>query len=389
MKFLNDLLTKLYPPVKPIEPGIFSYRPEATGTFPYPMHLRIESEQDALLILNASTVLHLNQTAAEYLYHYIQGLTREEIIRRMGQRYRMSKEVIMTDFDDLFDRLTLLMETPDLDPVSFLDFERDTPHSSDLSAPYRIDLALTYRYGDDSSGDKHLNQRVKQDLTREQWIQVLDRAWQAGIPHVVFTGGEPTLCDFLPDLIAHAEANGQVTGLLTNGIRLADAAFARNLLEQGLDHIMIVLDPADERCWQAIHFVMPEDVYVTIHLTISRKDTTHYQQILERLIALDVQSLSLSAVSADLQETLAAVNEFAVYKGVTMVWDVPVPYSTMNPVTLEAEAEGQALDVNNLASLYVEPDGDVLDTQGATHVFGNLLKDDWETIWNNVTHPTS
>jgi MoaA/NifB/PqqE/SkfB family radical SAM enzyme len=61
----------------------------------------------------------------------------------------------------------------------------------------------------------------------------------------------------------------------------------------------------------------------------------------------------------------------------------------MNPVTLEAEAEGQALDVNNLASLYVEPDGDVLDTQGATHVFGNLLKDDWETIWNNVTHPTS
>ncbi len=47
---------------------------------------------------------------------------------------------------------------------------------------------------------------------------------RSGIPHVVFTGGEPTLRDDLPELIAHAERNGQITGLNTNGRRLADRA---------------------------------------------------------------------------------------------------------------------------------------------------------------------
>ena len=42
----------------------------------------------------------------------------------------------------------------------------------------------------------------------------MDKAWAAGIPHITFTGGEPTLRDDLPALIAHAEKIGQVTGLL-------------------------------------------------------------------------------------------------------------------------------------------------------------------------------
>jgi MoaA/NifB/PqqE/SkfB family radical SAM enzyme len=44
---------------------------------------------------------------------------------------------------------------------------------------------------------------------------MLDRLWQLGIPHIVFTGGEPTLRPDLPDLIAHAERNGQIAGLNT------------------------------------------------------------------------------------------------------------------------------------------------------------------------------
>ena len=53
----------------------------------------------------------------------------------------------------------------------------------------------------------------------------------------VFTGGEPTLRDDLPELVAHAQRNGQITGLNTNGRRLASRKFIEELVEAGLDHV--------------------------------------------------------------------------------------------------------------------------------------------------------
>ncbi len=49
-----------------------------------------------------------------------------------------------------------------------------------------------------------------------------------------------------------------------------------------------------------------------------------------------------------------------------LVWDLPVPYSSNNPVSLELEKEGNQAFVEGAgkAWLYVEPDGDVLPAQG-------------------------
>ena len=62
---------------------------------------------------------------------------------------------------------------------------------------------------------------------------------------MVFTGGEPTLRADLPELIAHAEINGQITGLNTNGRRLSDRRFVESLVEAGLDHVQITLESHD------------------------------------------------------------------------------------------------------------------------------------------------
>ena len=40
---------------------------------PYRLHLRLRSDGSGLLVLNASTVLQLNPTAAEYAFHFIKG----------------------------------------------------------------------------------------------------------------------------------------------------------------------------------------------------------------------------------------------------------------------------------------------------------------------------
>jgi MoaA/NifB/PqqE/SkfB family radical SAM enzyme len=47
--------------------------------------------------------------------------------------------------------------------------------------------------------------RVTRELSQEEWQQILQKAWDAGIPHVIFTGGEPTLRPDLVNLILFAE----------------------------------------------------------------------------------------------------------------------------------------------------------------------------------------
>jgi MoaA/NifB/PqqE/SkfB family radical SAM enzyme len=70
--------------------------------------------------------------------------------------------------------------------------------------------------------------------------------------------------------------------------------------------------------------------------------------------------------------------------GVPLVWDLPAPYSNLNPLALELETPPQGA---GRAFLYVEPDGDVLPGQGIDHVLGNLLRDDWASIWAATKQP--
>ena len=45
-----------------------------------------------ILIVNAATVLHLNQTAAEYAYYLVrQNLDAETVAEKMAQRYRTDR----------------------------------------------------------------------------------------------------------------------------------------------------------------------------------------------------------------------------------------------------------------------------------------------------------
>ena len=58
---------------------------------------------------------------------------------------------------------------------------------------------------------------------------------------MIFTGGEPTLHPALPELIAFADRQGHIVGLNTNGRRLAERAYGRELVRAGLNHVQIPL----------------------------------------------------------------------------------------------------------------------------------------------------
>ena len=381
MTSIRENIRRLFEPARPLPPGTYHYQAPLEDPRDYRLHLRIEPNGNGLLIVNASTVLHLNQTATEYAYYLVQNLPEEQVVKTITFRYRIGKDQARQDYRTFIEQIDTLINTPDLDPVTYLGFDRTEPFPADITAPYRLDCALTYHLREEAFSGAAPQERVERELNTAEWKAILDKTWEAGIPHIVFTGGEPTLREDLFDLIEYAEAHGQVTGLMTDGIRLAEAAYLQSLLRTGLDHLTIILQPQLKEEWQALEMVLEADIFVAIHLTITPQNSSEIHSLLKRLAEMGVKAVSLSASSPALSQILEAAREYEASLNLELIWNLPVPYSVLNPVSLETEGQEQ-IEGAGRAWMYVEPDGDMLPGQGIQRKLGNLLRDPWEVIWN-------
>jgi MoaA/NifB/PqqE/SkfB family radical SAM enzyme len=399
---LREKLKSWFAPIEPLSKEILHFQTPPDADQQYRLHLRVEGDGRGLLVVNAATVLHLNQTAAEYARLLIQGVNEEEAARAIAKRYRVGRAQAEDDYRRLREHILTLATTVDLDPVTYLDMERVEPFSADTSAPYRVDLALTYRLDEAGTLDPEARKRVDRELATEEWQQALSRLWEAGVPHVCFTGGEPTLREDLVALVRHAEELGQVTGLLTDGRRLREQAYLDALLLAGLDHLQITLASHQPKVHDAIvgqagaweeadaglRKAVAGDIYVVAHIVVTPTNASSVGETVAYLAELGVPAVALSsplrAASEEeqkrLRNALEEAQDVAHRQGLTLIWDLAAPYSHVNPVEVEAEL---APEQSVRQHLYVEPDGDVLPAQGYNVVLGNLLQDTWEAIWEN------
>lgn len=381
-KTINQLL-HYFEPLPPIPAGIYNTQNIPLLSNVQKAFLRVESDGTGVLILNASIVLHLNPVAVDMAYGIILGLNEPDIIGNIVRKYRVSRVIAKKDFTEFLQKLATLTQRTDLDPEEFIEIERKTPYQTvHLSAPYRIDCALTYRLSDSTRGGYTPEKRVKQELTTPQWKEIIRKSWEAGIPHVIFTGGEPTMREDLTELIAFTENNGQVCGLITDGLKLNDENYLEHLLQSGLDHVLITLDMAQEQSWNAINNVAAKDIFTVVHLTLSVNNQNSINEIVQRLLAAKINAISLSITDQLDVELLSIARDLCTANGLKLVWDLPVPYSKFNPIAIDMVNE-QIVDGAGRAWVYVEPDGDVLPAQGINVVLGNFLEDDWNTIWQN------
>jgi hypothetical protein len=370
-------ITNRFAKVAPLPEGTH-HKHAAEDEKPYRLHLRLRADGSGILILNASTVMQLNPTAAEYAYHFIKGTPPEDAAKEIASRYNIKWKDALADFTSFAERIHTLISTPDLDPASYLDFERAQPHTADSTM--RLDCALTYRLPAGDHTEHAPVKRVERELTTTEWQTILDKAWHAGIPHIIFTGGEATLREDLPILIAHAEKNGQVCGLLTDGLKLAEKEYLETLLQTGLDHVLLILQPDEPLSWKAIETIVPQDIFITVHLTINKENVNQAESILQKIARLGVENISLSAADNDLVDEMLELQGTTQSLRLNLRWDLPVPYSASNPVTIET-VDDEVPPGAGKTWMYLEPDGDVLPAQGeADKVLGNFLNDDWEVI---------
>jgi radical SAM protein with 4Fe4S-binding SPASM domain len=373
------------------------------------LHLRVNPDLSGFLVINAAKMIWLNQSALAMTYLYLNHVSREEALKSLRDTFRIDKKSLADDYDVTVTTLkALLDEKSGACPICDLGLAVDMPFSSNLEAPYRMDLALTYRCNLDCAHCYNARPRNYPELSTDEWKKVIDRLWAAAIPHVVFTGGEPILREDLPELIAYAEKTGMVTGLNTNGTRLADRALLDRLIEAGLDHVQITLESHDPRihesmvrregAWtqtvEGLRNVVNSKLYMMTNTTLLSNNSALLGATLDFLAAEKVPTVGLNAliysgkgaqVATGLrEEDLPALLELAIAKTTQnhqrLIWYTPTQYCHFDPMMLDLGIKGCTAAYYNMC---VEPDGKVIPCQSYYEPVGSILTDRWESIWNH------
>ena len=78
-------------------------------------------------------------------------------------------------------------------------------------------------------------------MHKDLMFDLIDLCGEGGVKKVVFLGGEPLIYPFLSDGLKRCKENGMLSEITTNGRLLSDKTLLDNLLQAGLDSVMLSL----------------------------------------------------------------------------------------------------------------------------------------------------
>lgn len=398
-----------------VRPGLHIYNinsPNGRRRF----HLRVNADGSAVLLVDVTDVIHLNPAGALLMHLALNAASVARAAAVLRNRFhRVSRNESRVQAERIYALVERLMRATGPCLTCGLDQVVWSPlFSVSVSAPYKADLALSYGCNNACGHCYNLvrDHRLQLDrmslpLAPSQWPRVLERLAIIGIPHVIFTGGEPTLVRELPELIREAAHLGLVAGLNTNGRRLADRQFAASLHAAGLDHVQITLEshrPAVHNAMTGansfdetlcgIQNALAVGLHTITNTTLTRQNIDHAGQIVEFLHAQGLRTFAMNGMihagsgrdnsdtlpTEALAPVLADVRDRALRLGMRFLWYTPTEYCRLSPVELEL---GPRRCNAGEYSICIEPNGDVLPCQSYYTPVGNIVRDGWETIWQS------
>ncbi len=372
------------------------------------LHLRVEQDGNGLLMVNAARAYHLNPTATAMAYWSLNGHNENEILQSLQKNFDISKDQCIEDAQSFLSQMEIITDPDEACPLCELDVDLDLPFSHTPSAPYRMDIAITYQCNNDCTHCYNARVRNFPHLSKQEWFSVIDKIWSLGIPHIVFTGGEPTIYKHLPELIQYTENKGIITGINTNGRNLAKEPLLKELISAGLDHVQITLESSDPQihdemvnrpgAWEetvaGIKNVVNSDLYMMTNTTMLKTNYHTLSDTLDFLADLEVPTIGLNALiysgkgkdvgtglsQAQLEPLLDIAKQKTTQNNQKLIWYTPTQYCRFNPITNELGVKGCTASLYNMC---IEPNGDVLPCQSYYFSLGNILHNTWNSIWNH------
>lgn len=300
--------------------------------------------------------------------------------------------------------------------------ERLSIHSyaKNMTAPHRMDLMVSAMT--DTKGGWKCNQKCTfcyaagqkmsstEELTTSQWKRIIDKLWAARVPMVTFTGGEPTMRDDLAELVGHAKKF--VTRVNTNGIKVTPELSGK-LADAGLDsmqftlysysaeiHNSLVGASRFEDTVAGIKNALAEGIDVSINTPLCKKNAD-YVKTLEFAKSLGVRFVTASGLILTGNADINHEEYDLTSRELASIITEAKRYCDENEMEIDFTSPGlidkgilESLGMNApmcgacLSNMAIAPDGTVVPCQswlGSDSALGNILTDDFASIWNNKT----
>ncbi len=398
-------------PLRVFEPGLHTYPIELNGG-QRRVHLRVHEDGSGVLFIDVTDVIHLNATAVQMVGLALEEMPMAEAERRLARQYHnVSGTVLRDGLTHMYDIVEKLKESTGCPTCAIApELEFRPVFSTPVTAPYKADVALTYACNNACPHCYNEPDRFTMpSLSTDDWFRVLEQLNRIGIPHLILTGGEPTLLPNLPVIVRRANRLGHIVGMNSNGRRLSDRVLVDSLVEAGLNHVQITL----ESCYPAVHDKMvgtPGAFHETVsgikealdaglhtitNTTLTRQNQDHVLDIVHFLYKLGLKTFAMNGMIyagggsstpdaipvEEMKAILAAVRDEAEALDLRFLWYTVTDYCRLSPLEL-----GLSPKRCNAAeySICIEPNGDVLPCQSYYVSAGNILADPWESIWNSA-----
>ena len=285
-----------------------------------------------------------------------------------------------------------------------------------MNAPHRMDAMVSAMTKD---GKWHCNQKCvhcyaagqklsdEEELSTEEWKAIIDKCRAACIPQITFTGGEPTMREDIFELISYAR--WFISRLNTNGIKLTED-YCRKLHEAELDSVQITFYSSDpevhnklvgadqfENTVRGIDNALKEGLSVSINTpicTLNRDYIKTLEFLHEKGIiyvtcsgmimtgnAATEDSVGIQLGGDELEAILREAVRYCHENGMEIAFTSPgwIDQNVFEELNIPSPSCGACL--SNMA---ITPAGNVVPCQSwlSDEPLGNMLSDDWETIWN-------
>lgn len=388
--FPSWLVARPAPPSPTVEPGIYHYSRDDGGTYTR-FHLRIDPDGQGYLLVNATVAARLSPSGGMIAKGLLDGKSANDIIISINKSFRgVSQGKLEHDINQVANIISDLSLPGDNYPIINLDDSVVSSYAARLMAPMRADIPLA----------------PDMDMTR-----ILDRLLGVGIPHVTFIYGQGFEAKHLVRSIERAEDLGMIAGVRGRAKDLSLDSLARDLAYAGADYISLFYASADEMTHDSLlgtgDYSAVEPLFADIReLEVPRVAeiplvSTTIDALGDTLFSLrqmDISNVNFFAIAlpdrahgveesgalsaSALPQIADLVEEWASESDVRYVWQ---PSALRNlDIDLDMQVQMGARCSDDL-SVRIDPGGEVIPARGPYESAGNILLDEWESIWN---HPS-
>lgn len=362
--------------------------------------------KDNVLIRMPNEAFKLNTTGAKIIDHILSGGSIGDIIKARPDSPETEEQLerFFTDFSLMWNgKVCENYNTPAIHRTEFGLGYIKLPILSEVALTYACNIKCRFCYA------ACTQKEVDNQLNTAGFKRVLDIIrYEAEVPSVSFTGGEPTTYEDLPELIHYASSNNKMrVNLITNGTLITPQK-AKEFVDAGLSSAQVSIESAisqehdeitgvkgsHQASINGLKALKNAGVNVHPHFTICTMNKDNLHSYPEFCKSLGVERFSSNLVIpsgrgeahdltveyreiGNIVKKLQSISEKA---GVHYMWYSPTPICLFNPVTSGFGNKGCSACEGLLS---VDPKGNILPCSSWPEPIGNLLEEGFEAIWFN------